>query len=160
MLPTVLAEQLQIGLSEYIKTTFPMTNAPFRDSLDAITGASGSVCLEPYLSLRLPFRPASGAHDCSDLPPAASHQHGHRPLHRADGGFHVGSDLLLPRQRGRANRPAFHAFHRDGRRLYLQDGILRNQRLVAHLPAEAGRGRRRLCDARRSGSRERGGGAG
>ncbi|MBQ9372906.1 MAG: DEAD/DEAH box helicase [Thermoguttaceae bacterium] len=67
MLPTVLAEQLQIGLSEYIKTTFPMTNAPFRDSLDAITGASGSVCLEPYLSLRLPFRPASGAHDCSDL---------------------------------------------------------------------------------------------
>ncbi len=31
MLPSVLAEQLQEGLRDYIDTTFPMTYEPFRD---------------------------------------------------------------------------------------------------------------------------------
>ena len=33
MLPSVLAEQLQDGLKDYIDTTFPITNPVFKDSL-------------------------------------------------------------------------------------------------------------------------------
>ncbi len=67
MLPTVLADQLAVGLSEYVKTTFPMTNAPFRDSLDSLADASGAFYRDPYFALRLPFRTASCERDCSDL---------------------------------------------------------------------------------------------
>ena len=33
MLPSILAKQLQKGLGDYIETTFPMTNAPFKGSI-------------------------------------------------------------------------------------------------------------------------------
>ena len=38
MLPSILAKQLQKGIGGYIETTFPMTNEPFK----------GSVQNEPY----------------------------------------------------------------------------------------------------------------
>ncbi|MDD2496869.1 MAG: DEAD/DEAH box helicase, partial [Desulfitobacteriaceae bacterium] len=58
MLPSILAGQLQQGLSDYIKTTFPMTNPAFQGSLDKLLDAKDSVFHEPYFAVRLPFRVA------------------------------------------------------------------------------------------------------
>ena len=33
MLPSILAKQLEKGIGDYIETTFPMTNEPFRGSV-------------------------------------------------------------------------------------------------------------------------------
>lgn len=56
MLPSVLAGQLQQGLTDYIKTTFPMTNPAFQGSLERMIETKDSVFHEPYFSVRLPFR--------------------------------------------------------------------------------------------------------
>ncbi|MDR0949379.1 MAG: DEAD/DEAH box helicase [Lachnospiraceae bacterium] len=58
MLPSILARQLQEGLSDYIKTTFPMTNPPFKGSIESLLAAKDSVFHEPYVGVRLPFRVA------------------------------------------------------------------------------------------------------
>lgn len=56
MLPSILAKQLQKGIGNYIETTFPMTNEPFRDSLQNMLKTKDSVYHEPYVAVRLPFR--------------------------------------------------------------------------------------------------------
>ena len=33
MLPSILAKPLQKGIADYIETTFPMTNEPFKGSI-------------------------------------------------------------------------------------------------------------------------------
>lgn len=58
MLPSILAGQLQQGLADYIKTTFPMTNPFFLGSLEKMLATKDSVFHEPYVSVRLPFRVA------------------------------------------------------------------------------------------------------
>ena len=59
MLPSILAKQLERGIGDYIETTFPMTNDPFRGSIRRMLEAKDSVYHEPYVSVRLPFRVAS-----------------------------------------------------------------------------------------------------
>ena len=56
MLPSILARQLQQGLKDYIKTTFPMTTPVFKGSLDNLLETKDSVFHEPYVSIKLPFR--------------------------------------------------------------------------------------------------------
>ena len=60
MIPSILVRQLEKGLSDYIETTFPMTNAPFKGSLASMLNlageSTGAVFREPYISIRLPFR--------------------------------------------------------------------------------------------------------
>lgn len=58
MLPSILANQLQQGLADYIKTTFPMTNPAFQGSLEKMLATKDSVFHEPYVAVRLPFRVA------------------------------------------------------------------------------------------------------
>jgi len=58
MLPSVLAKQLQQGLSDYIETTFPITNPVFRGSLRRMLETKDSVFHEPYIAVHLPFRMA------------------------------------------------------------------------------------------------------
>ena len=58
MLPTILAKQLQDGICDYIRTTFPMTNEPFRGSLNKLLATKDSVYHAPYTAVRLPFRVA------------------------------------------------------------------------------------------------------
>lgn len=58
MLPTILARQLQDGICDYIRTTFPMTNKPFQGSLNKFFATKDSVYHEPYTAVRLPFRVA------------------------------------------------------------------------------------------------------
>lgn len=36
MLPSILAKQLQKGIGDYIETTFPMTNEPFKGSVEKL----------------------------------------------------------------------------------------------------------------------------
>ena len=61
MIPSVLAKQLEQGLSDYIETTFPMTNPVFKESLRRMLETKGSVFHEPYIAVRLPFRTADDA---------------------------------------------------------------------------------------------------
>ncbi len=64
MLPSILAKQLEKGIGDYIETTFPMTNEPFRGSLHNLVETKDAVWHEPYVSVRLPFRVASKMPDC------------------------------------------------------------------------------------------------
>jgi DEAD/DEAH box helicase domain-containing protein len=58
MLPSILAGQLQQGLEDYIKTTFPMTNPAFQGTLERMLATQDSVFHEPYVAVRMPFRMA------------------------------------------------------------------------------------------------------
>lgn len=58
MLPSILAKQLQKGINDYLRTTFSMTNAPFKGSLENMMNQSDTVYHEPYICVRLPFRVA------------------------------------------------------------------------------------------------------
>lgn len=64
MLPSILAKQLQKGIGGYIETTFPMTNEPFRGSVQKMLANKGSVYHEPYVAVRLPFRLATEMPTC------------------------------------------------------------------------------------------------
>lgn len=58
MIPSVLAEQIQNGLKDYLDTTFPITNLVFKDSLRNMLSEPKKVFHEPYVAVRLPFRVA------------------------------------------------------------------------------------------------------
>ena len=64
MLPSILAKQLEKGIGDYIETTFPMTNDPFRGSIHKMLETKNSVYHEPYVSVRLPFRVAESMPTC------------------------------------------------------------------------------------------------
>ena len=79
MLPSVLAGQLQQGLEDYIKTTFPMTNPFFQGSLERLLATKDSVFHEPYVAVRLPFRIAE---DGSDIFTAIHMQYSQYAVHQ------------------------------------------------------------------------------
>lgn len=64
MLPSILAKQLEQGIGDYIETTFPMTNAPFKGSVRNMLNTKDSVYHEPYIAVRLPFRAAEQMPTC------------------------------------------------------------------------------------------------
>lgn len=64
MLPSILAGQLQKGIADYIKSTFPMTNEPFKDSVQKMLENKASLYHEPYVAVRLPFRAAEEMPAC------------------------------------------------------------------------------------------------
>ena len=64
MLPSILAKQLEKGIGDYIETTFPMTNEPFKGSIQKMLETKDSVYHEPYVSVRLPFRVADKMPSC------------------------------------------------------------------------------------------------
>lgn len=64
MLPSVLVKQLEKGIGDYIETTFPMTNEPFKGSVRKMLETRDSVFHEPYVSIRLPFRVAEQMPTC------------------------------------------------------------------------------------------------
>ena len=64
MLPSILARQLEKGIGDYIETTFPMTNEPFKGSIRKMLETRDSVYHEPYVSVRLPFRVADEMPTC------------------------------------------------------------------------------------------------
>ena len=56
MLPSILSRQLEKGLTDYIETTFPMTNSCFKGSLDKLIKSKDSIYHEPFISIKMPFR--------------------------------------------------------------------------------------------------------
>ncbi|MCF0106606.1 MAG: DEAD/DEAH box helicase, partial [Holdemanella sp.] len=64
MLPSILAKQLEKGIGDYLETTFPMTNEPFRGSLRNMIETKDSLYHEPYIAVRLPFRVAEEMPTC------------------------------------------------------------------------------------------------
>ena len=65
MFPSILAKQLQKGIGDYIETTFPMTNEPFKGSVEhMVEETKEAVYREPYVAVRLPFRVAQSMPSC------------------------------------------------------------------------------------------------
>lgn len=65
MLPSILAKQLEKGIGDYIETTFPMTNEPFKGSIEnMVEKTKDAVYHEPYVAVRLPFRVAESMPSC------------------------------------------------------------------------------------------------
>lgn len=64
MLPSILAKQLQKGIMDYIQTTFPMINEPFKGSIQKMFDTKGYFYHEPYVDVRLPFRVAEEMPTC------------------------------------------------------------------------------------------------
>jgi DEAD/DEAH box helicase domain-containing protein len=60
MIPSVLAGQVRRGIEDFLLTTFPITNPFFAGCLDRLLAQPGEVFRGPYLSVKLPFTPASG----------------------------------------------------------------------------------------------------
>ena len=58
MIPMVLARHIQSGLADYVETTFPMTNEPFRGSVRKLAHQEGMLTREPFVTVKLPFRVA------------------------------------------------------------------------------------------------------
>lgn len=64
MIPSVVAEQLKRGLADYIETTFPFANEPFRSSFPEYLNKDKNLCQEPYTAIRLPFRSCTAMPTC------------------------------------------------------------------------------------------------
>ena len=56
MLPSVLTSQLQTGVEDFLRTTFPTTTPHFHGMLDRFFDRDGTVFKGPYVSVDLPFR--------------------------------------------------------------------------------------------------------
>jgi DEAD/DEAH box helicase domain-containing protein len=61
MIPSVLAEQVERGVKDFLLTTFPITNPFFEGCLDRLLARNDAVFRGPFLSLKLPFVPSAGA---------------------------------------------------------------------------------------------------
>ncbi len=87
MLPSILAKQLQKGIGDYIETTFPMTNMPFKGSIQKMMAKKDSVYHEPYMAVRLPFRVAEKMPTCFEAihPPYLPYVHQQKAFQRLTG---------------------------------------------------------------------------
>ena len=56
MLPSVLTSQLQTGVEDFLRTTFPTTTPHFHEMLDRFFDRDGSAFKGPYVNVDLPFR--------------------------------------------------------------------------------------------------------
>lgn len=78
MLPSVLTSQLQQGVEDFLRTTFPTTTPHFHGMLDRFFEREGSVFKGPYVSVDLPFcHSGHGADYFPDVPlefPPYQHQ--------------------------------------------------------------------------------------
>ena len=78
MIPSVIARQLQTGVEDFLKTTFPVSTPHFHHLLDDFLAQKDAVFKGPYLSVGLPFRRGeSGADFFPDIPmewPPHAHQ--------------------------------------------------------------------------------------
>jgi len=55
MLPTVLVSQLQQGIEDFLRMTFPPTTPRFHGMMDRFFAREGSMFKEPYARIQLPF---------------------------------------------------------------------------------------------------------
>ena len=63
MIPSVLAQHIKEGISDFLKTTFPISTPFFHGMLERFLEKEGEVFKGPYLSIQLPFRPGKVGKD-------------------------------------------------------------------------------------------------
>lgn len=56
MIPIVMARHIREGLVDYLETTYPMANKPFQGSIRRFAEAHDGLTLDPFVSVKLPFR--------------------------------------------------------------------------------------------------------
>lgn len=56
MIPIVMARHIREGLVDYLETTYPMANKPFQGSIRRLAEAHDGLTLDPFVSVKLPFR--------------------------------------------------------------------------------------------------------
>lgn len=56
MIPSVIASQVQQGVKDFLRTTFPIATPHFHHLLDSLIGKENGLFLGQYLSIHLPFR--------------------------------------------------------------------------------------------------------
>jgi len=59
MIPSVLSSQVQKGVEDFLKTTFPVSTPFFHGVMDRFLGADAGIFKGPYLSIKLPYRTSS-----------------------------------------------------------------------------------------------------
>ena len=64
MIPSVLAQHVEQGIKDFLKTTFPVSSPFFSGILDAFLDTPGNVFKGPYLDIQLPFQPSGIGVDC------------------------------------------------------------------------------------------------
>lgn len=63
MIPSILSRQLRQGVSDFLKTTFPVSTPFFHGIVERLLDSEGGVFKGPYLSLQLPFQRGEGGPD-------------------------------------------------------------------------------------------------
>jgi len=63
MIPSVIAHQVQQGVKDFLRTTFPIATPHFHHLLDSLIERESGLFQGPYLSIHLPFRQGAGGKD-------------------------------------------------------------------------------------------------
>ena len=94
MLPSVLAEQIQQGVKDFLRTTFPVATPAFKGLIDSITENDG-LFRGPYLDLKLPFEEGRIGTDFFPAVPMPFSPYRHQELaFQRLGGPHPASTLI------------------------------------------------------------------
>ena len=56
MIPSILSQQINQGINDFLSTTFHSTNPFFHNMLERFLGQEGNLSKGPYISLQLPFQ--------------------------------------------------------------------------------------------------------
>ena len=59
MIPSVLSSQVQKGVEDFLKTTFPVSTPFFHGVMGRFLEADGGIFKGPYISIKLPYRTSS-----------------------------------------------------------------------------------------------------
>jgi DEAD/DEAH box helicase domain-containing protein len=84
MLPSIIDRQLRVGVSEYLKATFPTTTPLFEKMFEEFLNTEGQLFKGPFISLGLPFRKGTIDEDYfPDVPlPFAPYAHQEQAFNR------------------------------------------------------------------------------
>jgi DEAD/DEAH box helicase domain-containing protein len=63
MIPSVLTHQVQRGVKDLLRTTFPVATPHFHRLIETLIERAESLFHGPYLSINLPFRKGKGGPD-------------------------------------------------------------------------------------------------
>ncbi|MEA3333398.1 MAG: DEAD/DEAH box helicase [Pseudomonadota bacterium] len=69
MIPSVLAQHVEQGVKDFLRTTFPVATPLFADTIEQLLNEPGNLFKGPYLDIQLPFQQSrDGADFFPDLP--------------------------------------------------------------------------------------------
>ncbi len=69
MIPSVLAQHVEQGIKDFLRTTFPVTTPFFSNILENFLAEPDNVFKGPFLDIQLPFQQGKGGTDYfADLP--------------------------------------------------------------------------------------------